>query len=98
MKGLKERLKRKRLVYLSLGVGDPGSEITRHWAIEIDSRYPYSGGFTDKREDASAFTLKLATAINKSMRELGYQEYTIEEAPKDHDGSIFCLKRESEKR
>lgn len=91
---LKERLKRKKLVYLYAEASGPGIGTYRHWAIEIDPTYPWAGGFTDLREDATAFTPAAAKKINRPQKAWSYFGYSQEAAPKDHDGRIVYLPEE----
>jgi len=80
---IKDRLKKKKLVYLRMTRPYP------IWAVEIDAKYPWAGGFTHRREDATAFTPRLARLINSRLKKAGMSTMEEDPAPKDHDGAIW---------
>jgi len=94
---LRETLKSKGLVYLHSTMSGPGmSKPCRMWAIDIDPTYPWAGGWTYRREDASAFTVAAAKAINDQYGKSGISKggYDQEPAADDHSGTIYYLPHE----
>lgn len=86
---LKDRLIKKRLVYLRMTQSGTGIAPHPIWAVEIDAYYPWAGGFTHQREDATAFTPKLARMINSRLKKAGMSPMKEEPAPEDHKGAIW---------
>ncbi len=95
---LKDKLKKRHLVYLYGTASGSGIQPHRIWAIEIDPLYPWAGGFTTRKENASAFTVALARVINKRLKEHGMTPWHQEVAPKEHEGPIYFLDHEITKR
>jgi len=88
------RLKKKRLVYLHTTGGGSNISTRSIWAVEIDVNYPWAGSFTDRRDDASAFTPSLARVINGRLKKAKMTPFEMKQAPKDHDGTIWYLHHE----
>jgi len=94
---IKDRLKKKKLVYLRTTRSGTGIKSHPIWAVEIDANYPWAGGFSHRREDATAFTPKLARLINSRLKKAGMSTMEADPAPKDHDGAIWYSAHEISK-
>lgn len=90
----REKLLKKELVYLRSTISGPGmSAPAAMWAVDIDANYPWAGGWTYDRKDASAFTVAVAKQINDYLEKskfAGYR-YETEPAAADHEGAIYFI-------
>jgi hypothetical protein len=93
-------LLKRDLVYLGARVSGLGIKPYETYAIEINAAYPWAGSFTDKKEDATAFTKRYVRALGRSIKawkKAGWPAsvYTLTPiAPGTHKGPIVYLPKE----